>query len=179
MRIVVVYESIFGNTHRIAAAIERGARDHASTRLVSVGDRAAEDVAAADIVVLGAPTHAFSLSTPASRHQAVVWTRDPERDLALDAGEPVTGIREWLDAHPHLPSYFACFDTRAQSMRRFPGSAAKSIDRRLRSNRLIQLASPRSFYVSSENALLPGEEDSAYAWGEHLATTSVAPAIRR
>jgi hypothetical protein len=179
MRIVVVYESVFGNTHRIAAAIERGIRQHASARLVSVGSRAVDDIAAADVVVLGAPTHALSLSTPTTRRQAVDWANDPLRDLTLDSGEPVTGMREWLEGHPHLPAHFVGFDTRAQSMRHFPGSAAKVIDRRLRSRGLWQLSPPTSFYVSSENALLPDEEARAYAWGEHLATTSVVPTARR
>jgi hypothetical protein len=176
MRIVVVYESVFGNTHRIASAIELGARQAASTRLVSVGDRASDDVADADILVLGGPTHAFAMSTPGSRSEAVAWTRDPKRHLALDGGEPTGGIREWLDGETLLPPRFATFDTRVQSMRHLPGSAARSADRRLRALGITRLAPPTSFYVSSDNELLPGEEDRARAWGEQLARASIAPA---
>ena len=179
MRMIVVYESVFGNTHRIAAAIEHGARQYASTRLVSVGELASEDIASADALVLGGPTHAFSMSTPASRRDAVAWTRDPKRGLYLDAGVPTSGIREWLAAQSSLPGRFATFDTRAVSMRHFPGSAAKKADRELRFRGLSRMDSPMSFYVSSDNVLLPGEEERATAWGEKLARTSSASVAAR
>ena len=179
MRIVVVYESVFGNTHRIASAIEQGARQAASTRLVSVGDQASDDVADADVLVLGGPTHAFAMSTPGSRNEAVAWSRDPKRSLHLDGGEPAGGIREWLDGEILLPPRFATFDTRAQSMRHLPGSAAKGADRQLRSRGVTRLAPPTSFYVTSDNELLPGEEERARAWGEQLARASIAPAAIR
>jgi len=177
MRIVVVYESIFGNTHRIAAAIEQGAREAASTRLVSVGARAADDVADADMLVLGGPTHAFTMSTPGSRDEAVSWTNDPKRGLHLD-GETTSGIREWLAGTPLLPAEFATFDTRAQSMRHLPGSAAKAADRQLRARGATRIAPPTSFYVTADNELVPGEEDRARAWGQHLAQASTGhPAL--
>ena len=176
MRIVVVYESVFGNTHRIAAAIEHGARRGASTRLVFVGERATKDIADADVVVLGGPTHAFSMSTPASRSQAVAWTLDPKRHLSLDAGEPVGGVREWLDAQVIFPPRFAAFDTRASTMRHLPGSAARAIDRRLRARGVDRVCAPMDFYVSPDNELLPGEEERARIWGEQLSTSSIPSA---
>jgi hypothetical protein len=169
MRIVVVYESVFGNTHRIAEAIEQGAEQVANTLLLSVEDRAAGDVTDADVVVVGGPTHAFTLSTPSSRSEAVAWTTDPKRHLELDAGAPTTGVREYLDNGPALPRLFASFDTRAQSMRHFPGSAARGIDKQLRASGHTRLLSPASFYVSASNRLQPGEEQRAREWGQQLA----------
>jgi hypothetical protein len=175
MRVVVVYESVFGNTRRIAAAIERGASEHATTRLSSVGARAIEDCSDADLILIGAPTHALGLSTPATRAEAVAWTHRPERHVSLDAGEPRTGLRDWLETRPRLPARFAAFDTRAASMRHLPGSAARRIDKRLRSRGLERIAPPENFYVSADSALLDGEEDRAYEWGFRVAALASEP----
>jgi len=174
MRIVIVYESIFGNTHRIAAAVEQGVRHAATTSLISVSEPAVAALSSADVLVLGGPTHAFSMSTPASRREAVSWAHDPNRHLSLDSAEPISGIREWLDNDVALPPLFATFDTRVASMRHLPGSAARAADKELRSRRLKRLAPPTSFYVSSHNDLLPDEEERARSWGEQLARASVA-----
>jgi ribosomal protein L18E len=168
MRVTVVYESIFGNTHRIATAIQRGAAQHAAVTLSSVSDRSIP-LTDADVIVIGGPTHAFGMSTPATRGEAVSWTTKPERRVRLDAGAPALGVREWLEAHPVLPPRFATFDTRSASVRNLPGSAARRIDRRLRSRGLERVTPPMSFYVSSDNALLEGEEDRAYEWGAWVA----------
>ena len=174
MRIVIVYESIFGNTHRIAVAVEQGVRHAATTSLISVSEPAVAALSSADVLVLGGPTHAFSMSTPASRREAVSWAHDPNRHLSLDSAEPISGIREWLDNDVALPPLFATFDTRVASMRHLPGSAARAADKELRSRRLKRLAPPTSFYVSSHNDLLPDEEERARSWGEQLARASVA-----
>ena len=60
-----------------------------------------------DLLVVGAPTHAFSLSRPSTRADAVRQGAPPERATA--------GLREWLTAAPpqdarRLP--VAVFDTR-------------------------------------------------------------------
>ena len=39
MRVVVVYESMFGNTQKIAQAVAEGLAPHAQVDLVEVGDR--------------------------------------------------------------------------------------------------------------------------------------------
>ena len=88
---LVVYESEFGNTRQIAVAIADGiARtwDGAS----SVGVAAAEHLepswlGAVRLLVVGAPTHAFSLP------------RQQTREGAADQGAtevPRSGVREWL-----------------------------------------------------------------------------------
>ncbi|MCU1543603.1 MAG: hypothetical protein JWM50_1468 [Microbacteriaceae bacterium] len=169
MRIVVVYESIFGNTRQIATAIQRGASEHASVRIASMGSRSLDGIADADLILLGGPTHALGLSTPTTRAEALSWTLQPERHVSLDAGEPRTGIREWLGSHPQLPAQFAAFDTRAASMRHLPGSAARRIDKHLRSRGLARVTAPASFYVSARSALLDGELDRASDWGSRIA----------
>ena len=66
MKVLVVYESMFGNTKAIAEAIGEAL----AAEVVEVSD--APDVLPDDVglLVVGAPTHAFSLSRPATRQSA-------------------------------------------------------------------------------------------------------------
>lgn len=171
MKFFIVYESVFGNTRRIAHAVERGLRGHAQTTIGSVEHVRPEETAGYDVLVAGGPTHAFSMSTPSTRHDAVGWTQDGKHSVHLVDGEPTTGIREWVAGAGSLPPTFAAFDTRADSMRRLPGSAARRLTKRLRARDLRPLAPPTNFYVSSASELLDGEEDRAEAWGASLADT--------
>ena len=70
MQVLIVYESIFGNTHRVAGAIARGIRDAAAGTVVNCVpvSRATPDlVAAADLLVVGGPTHARGMTFTRSR----------------------------------------------------------------------------------------------------------------
>ena len=165
MKALVVYESMFGNTEEVARAIAHGLSTHVTTDTLPVR-RAPADVAAGyDLVVVGGPTHAFSMSRPSTREDA---GRQGARQADAQHGQ---GIREWLDA---LPSHFhhgvaAAFDTRVAKVRHLPGSAAKKADKVLRHHGLSHLAHPESFYVEdTDGPLLDGELARAEAWGEQL-----------
>ncbi len=87
MHVVVVYESMFGNTRAIAEEIAHGLAGHGSVEVFEVGDAPTAPVA--DLLVVGAPTHAFGLSKPPTRRDAAGKT---ERAL-VSRGD---GAREWL-----------------------------------------------------------------------------------
>jgi flavodoxin len=53
MRAVVVYESMYGNTHRIANAIAAGLEAAFDVRVVPVSHAGPEVIADADLVVVG------------------------------------------------------------------------------------------------------------------------------
>src|SRR5690242_19397342 len=68
MRAVVVYESMYGNTHLIADAIGRGLVAAACQVDVVPVDRAGQQMLAdADLVVVGGPTHAHGISRDSTR----------------------------------------------------------------------------------------------------------------
>jgi flavodoxin len=70
MRSLVVVESMFGNTRMIADAVANGLSAAGPVTVVEVGDAPVapnEDVA---LLVVGAPTHAFSLSRANTRRAA-------------------------------------------------------------------------------------------------------------
>lgn len=165
-RALVVYESMFGNTQRVARAVADGLAEHAEVHVVRAGPGVTprDDV---DLVVVGGPTHAFGLSRPSTRASA-------GRQGADGAAAGATGLREWLDTLPeptgHRPA-MAAFDTRIRK-RGVPGSAARSAARRLKHVGLPVVVPPMSFWVRSTGGpLLPGEEDRARTWGRELART--------
>ena len=53
MRALVVYESMYGNTHVIAEAIARGLRPAYAVQVVSVAEARYEQVGRYDLVVVG------------------------------------------------------------------------------------------------------------------------------
>src|SRR6478609_2180226 len=72
MKVLVVYESMFGNTATVARAIAEGCSDAgALVALHHVSEVDPHTVDDYDLVVAGAPTHAWSLPRPSSREEAV------------------------------------------------------------------------------------------------------------
>jgi hypothetical protein len=181
MQVLIVYESIFGNTHRVAGAIERGIRDAAAEAVVNClpVSRATPDlVAAADVLVVGGPTHARGMTIARSRRDAVEGvTRDPpkvnaagatqEHPLDQDAEGP--GLRDWFHGMPKTGNGHraAAFDTRLAS--RLAGGAAKGIAHRLRQHGYSLAAEPEGFIVEgAEGPLRAGELDRAHDWAAAL-----------
>src|SRR5690242_12369329 len=71
MRAVVVYESMYGNTHRIADAIGAGLEAAFDVRVVPVSHAEPELIADVDLVVVGGPTHVHGMSRASTRKAAV------------------------------------------------------------------------------------------------------------
>ena len=169
-RALVVYESLFGGTERIARAIATGLERSLDVRVGSVEQLPASDVAHAELLVLGGPTHAHSMSLPTTRAEAIAWTHDVARQLELAPGTHSLGVREWLDDLTAVP-LFAAFDTRASIPRLLSGAASHAIARALAKRDGVAIAEPESFLVDSANALADGEVQRAIAWGDALAAT--------
>ena len=162
MTALIVYESMFGNTHQIAEAIAVGLREQAEVEIFDVALAPAVIPHGVDLVVLGGPTHAFSMSREGTRGDAVRRGAD-DQDLR-------TGIREWLDGLPPKGSEarFAAFDTR-EDIPLLPGSAAKSATKVAR-HLGFRVAEPESFLVGSyEGPVIAGELERATEWGRRLA----------
>jgi hypothetical protein len=156
---LVVYESMWGNTERIAEAVARGLGGAPVTR---VGGTPLPDLSRVDLLVLGGPTHAFSMTRASTRASA--------HAQGATQGDEAHGIRELLaDLPADLPVQVATFDTRVDKVRHLPGSAAKAAAKELRRHHSKVMARV-SFYVEdSAGPLLPGELDRAEAWGTALA----------
>ena len=173
---LVVYESMFGNTSAVAKAVARGLAGKAgdeATVLVTTVDAAPPEVPPGTrLVVVGGPTHAFGMSRPSTREDAV---RQGATGTSVRRG-----LREWVDVVEADPGVrFAVFDTRADRVRRLPGSAAHQASRHLRRRGFRLAAGPTSYYVSDVSGpLLDDELEKARRWGEALARTVLPTEVR-
>ena len=174
MRVVVVYESSYGNTHQIASAIADGMGSTHEVTVVRVGQATRELIGQADLVVVGGPTHIHGMTRPSTRKAAVDAARKPDSPLALDPDAEGPGLREWFDSIGDVKVKAAAFDTRLEGPAAFTGRASKGIARMLRHHGADLMADPESFLVTKETHLEPGEEERARQWGETLVTKALA-----
>jgi hypothetical protein len=162
MRALVIYETMFGNTRRIAEAVAEGMRDGARVDVVDVTDAPAEVSPEVGLVVVGGPTHAFSMSRYSTRREAA--------HRGGRVADLPRGIRDWLSDLPsgEQPQAFAAFDTRVD-MPLMPGAASRSATRAARRKGFTRTVDPESFLVEGyEGPLVDGELDRARAWGHSL-----------
>jgi hypothetical protein len=161
MHAVVVFETLWGNTEQVAREIAEGIGLEAAELVEAVSAPAVleSDV---DLLVVGGPTHAFSMSSEKTRESA-------RQQGATNI--PLRGIREWIASlsSPGRDVLVATFDTRVTSPR-LPGSAAKKAMKRLVALGFRPLAKPESFGVHGYSGpVTDGELERARRWGEHLA----------
>ncbi|HYM84673.1 MAG TPA: flavodoxin domain-containing protein [Candidatus Dormibacteraeota bacterium] len=163
MRALVVYESMYGNTARVAEAIAEGLGGATAVEVSAAPDELPPDL---DLVVVGGPTHAHGMSRERSR-----------RDAADRASRPVIsrrGIRDWIDGlRPPRPMDAASFDTRINGPELLTGSAAKGAARALR-GRGFKVAATESFVLDGMKGepydRMPSTElERARTWGRTLA----------
>jgi flavodoxin len=142
MKALVAYDTLFGNTERIARAIAAGLGTADEVELTRL-EAARFDDADWELVVVGAPTQHHEVSRPTDR-----WLKD----LPCLCGVPV-----------------AAFDTRYRMPRTLSGAASLVIVNQMRLGGAILLAEPQSFFVRGrEGPLEPGEEERATEWGANL-----------
>ena len=169
MRAVVIYESMYGNTHEIANAIARGLGPGTEVAVVCVAEAVPELLAGAGLVVAGGPTHLHGMSGARSRQAAADEARKDGSKLTLDAHAEGPGLRDWFGTIGRIRGWGAAFDTRLAGPAALTGRASKAIARLLKRYGLAEIAPPQSFLVTKDNRLRPGEEDRAEQWGRELA----------
>jgi hypothetical protein len=170
MHALIVYESVYGNTHAVAAGIAAGLEPRSEAKLVPLHDATEDLLSWADVVIVGGPTHAHGLTSASSRKGARESANDPKSGLTLDPDAVGPGLRDWFRGLTRVQGKSAvAFDTRFDASALLTGRASHGIARRLRGRGFTLVTQPESFLVDKHNQLLAGETDRAALWGAHLA----------
>jgi flavodoxin len=151
MKALVVYDSVFGSTEKVAQAMGEALSSQAEATTLRVGDVSVDHLSGLDLLVVGSPTRAFS-PTPAIKS----WLK------RLPAGS-LKGVK------------VAAFDTRMvveevgsavlSFLVKIFGYGAKPIDDRLAKKGGDQCTAPEGFFVQgSEGPLKEGELERAADW---------------
>ena len=166
MNVLIVHESLFGNTREVAAAIAEGLRqgrapDADAVRLVPVDSAPTTLDDGVDLLLVGGPTHAFSMTRPNTREDA----------RSKGAAAAREGVREWIEAvTPRRGLPVVTFDTRIH-VKMLPGSAAAAAAKALRHRGFDRAERGETFWVQdTAGPVVEGELDRARAWGAELAT---------
>ncbi|HEX6506766.1 MAG TPA: flavodoxin [Chloroflexota bacterium] len=149
MKALVVYDSKFGNTERVARVIAEtlGAGEPVPT--IPAGEASERDLIGIDLLAVGGPTQAHGLS-------------------------PV--LRDFLDGLSSgavSDRLTVSFDTRLNWPRFLAGSAASAAAKRLTKKGARLLATPESFLVNgSKGPLAERELERAATWTKELRTAA-------
>jgi len=148
MNALIVYDSLFGNTEKIAQSINNSLIRSGNVEMVHASNIDHKELCGFDLVIVGSPTHRCKPSEMVN----VFLDNIPQRNLK--------GI------------YVASFDTRYNMSKWFlwlAGSAARCIARRLKVMRGNLLLRPESFIVTErQGPLEDGELERAGLWANTL-----------
>jgi len=147
MHTLVLVDSEFGNTYRLAEAIAGELGSAGPVDVINVRAPASESQLPTDLdmVVVGGPTQIHGVSRP---------------------------LTEYLEALlSQIFAHLACasFDTRVRGWPLLTGAASGGISKRLKNMGAHTVMPPESFLVAGkEGPLLDGELERARAWAKHL-----------
>jgi hypothetical protein len=167
MSVLFVVESQFGNTRQAADAVAEGLREAlgavAPVPVVDAADARPDVPEDVRLLVVGGPTHAFSMTREKTR-------KDAQSQGAAAHDPAASGIREWIGRVQARPGIqVVTFDTRVK-VPGLPGSAAKSAMKALRDRGFEHVERGETFWVQgTDGPLKDGERERARAWGAELA----------
>jgi flavodoxin len=145
VKALVIYDSVYGNTEKIAQAIASILGERATVCLAKVGQDEPVHWSEFELVVMGGPIHRVSLS---AAMKALV-KEIPKRALR---GASV-----------------AVFETCYREPRWQRGAAARKLGRKARKFGGRQIVPPESFFVAGrEGPLEEGEEERARQWARAI-----------
>jgi flavodoxin I len=145
MKALIVYDSVYGNTEKIARAIAEAITPSGEVKVLRAGEANPSELASIGLLIVGSPTH---------------------------GGRPTPPIQDFLNKVPKLSqgANVAAFDTRSTTkLARVFGYAAGRIARNLKRKGGILIASPEGFFVTgTKGPLKEGELERAAGWAKGI-----------
>lgn len=158
MKAMVIYDSGFGNTAKIAQAIRDALSNEAGdVELRQVGDVQPEQLLGLDVLIVGSPTQRCR-PTPATSDFLENIPNNALKGVKV-AGFDTRFTKEKIDSMGFIIS----------KMLNFMGYAAKPISDKLEKKGGALLTPPEAFYVAdTQGPLMAGELERAAAWAGQI-----------
>lgn len=155
MQTLILFDSYFGNTEKIARAIAKAFEGDREFTIKRNNEAAAEELANYNLLIIGSPTRGFQP------------TEDVAKLLKALPAKSLTDIK------------VAAFDTRVlletikskffRKVVDVGGYAAKTINKKLVQKGAVSILEPEGFYVmDTEGPLQDGELERAENWGNKI-----------
>jgi flavodoxin len=152
MNALVLYDSQYGDTERIAQAIADASGEFGEAQAVRLDPEQPLELQGVDVFIVGCPTQGWR-PTPAIQSLLEETSSEELRGLGV-----------------------ACFDTRFRLPRFMTGSASKVMAGKLREKGVSLLAPPEGFFVKGmQGPLHGGELDRASTWARTLLEKVASP----
>ena len=144
MKALIVYDSVYGNTEKIARAVAEAITSSYEVKVLGAGETNPSELASIDLLIVGSPTH---------------------------GGRPTPAIQDFLNKVSKLQGInVAAFDTRIQT--KFVGVfgyAAGRIANNLKKKSGTLIASPEGFFVTGgQGPLKEGELERGAGWAKGI-----------
>ena len=146
MRALIVYDSVYGNTEKVARAIADSITPSGEVKVLRAGEMDTSELASIDLLIVGSPVH---------------------------GGRPTPAVQDFLNkmAQQSLKDIkVAAFDTRtASKFAKIFGNAAGRIAGQLTKKGGVLIVPPEGFFVTgTKGPLKEGELERAAAWAKGI-----------
>ena len=147
MNSLVAYYSEYGNTARLALAIEQVLESAGSARAVDLKRLKASDLHAIDLLIVGVPTHRMNIPEVARALIGSIGRRTLTKETSIAAFDTSYKMSRWLT----------------------PFTASRKLLSRLKRWGGRRIISPETFLVKGkEGPLYEGEIDRAKTWASEI-----------
>jgi flavodoxin len=156
MKFILVYDSLYGNTEKVARSIGDVLAGQGEVILTKVVDFKMDLLAGVDLFIVGSPTQQFKATAATKAFLKAIPANGLKgvRVAAFDTRLTQSNI----DGTPVLPFFVKLF-----------GYAAEPISKELQKKGGSLVISPEGFYVEGmEGPLMQGELERAGAWAKRL-----------
>ena len=160
MKVLIIYDSVFGNTEQVAQAMGDALGSQAEVNILRVGDVKREHLTGLDVLIVGSPTRGFR-PTPAISNLLKSIPKNGLRGVKIAAFDTRFTMDEIESSVFILRILVNIF-----------GYAAKPISDRLRKKGGELIIPPEGFFVEgTEGPLKEGELERAADWAKQIMAT--------
>ncbi|MBN1999280.1 flavodoxin family protein [candidate division KSB1 bacterium] len=155
--VLILYDSVFGNTEKVALEMKKALAVHAKAKAVRIGDVMSDDLKDIDVLLVGSPTRKFS-PTPAIKKFLKAIPGGGLKDVQVAAFDTRVDLR---DVNSRILNFFVGIF----------GYAAEPMAALLRKKGGKEILAPEGFIVTgTEGPMRDGEFERARQWAGLILT---------